>query len=58
VFTLVMEAATTFGWHKYIKGYGDIIGIDKFGLSGPGDQIYKKYGFTIENIETKLKGAK
>jgi transketolase len=50
---LAVEAASSFGWHKYIGLKGDIISIDHFGESGPAGQLFKKYGFTVENVLDK-----
>lgn len=45
--TLTIEIATTFGWKEFGKyNYGT----NEFGLSAPGDLIYKRLGFTKENI--------
>ncbi len=57
VFTLAVEAASTLGWHKYIGSQGTVLGIDKFGLSAPGLEIYEKYGFTTKNIKKILLGG-
>ena len=47
---IVVEAASPFGWNKYLNGKGEIIGIDGFGASGPAGEIYKHFGITPENI--------
>jgi transketolase len=47
---LAVEAGVTFGWHKYVTAEGDVIGIDRFGESGPGDEVMKHFGFTTENV--------
>lgn len=47
---LAIEAASSFGWHKYVGLDGDIISIDTFGASGPAETLYKKFGFTTENV--------
>lgn len=47
---LVVEAASSFGWHKYVGLQGDIISIDQFGESAPADLLFEKYGFTVENV--------
>ncbi len=57
VFTLAVEAASTLGWHKYIGIKGAVLGIDKFGLSAPGIEIYEKYGFTVTNIKDIIWGG-
>jgi transketolase len=45
-----VEAASTFGWHKYVGLDGIAIGIDHYGASAPGERIFKEFGFTIENV--------
>ncbi len=50
---LAAEAASSFGWHKYTGLNGDIISIDRFGESGPAGALFKKYGFTVENVLEK-----
>lgn len=45
--TVSVEAATTFGWARYAQAH---VGIDRFGLSAPGDQVMREFGFTPENV--------
>jgi transketolase len=45
-----IEAASTFGWHKYVGDHGLAYGIDHFGTSAPAAAIEKDYGFTPEHI--------
>ena len=53
---LAVEAASTFGWHKYTGLGGAVIGLDHFGASAPGDTVFEKFGFTVENVvRTALK---
>ena len=52
---VAVEAATSFGWHEWVGNDGKIIGIDKFGASGPAKTVFKNYGFTVENIIAKVK---
>ena len=47
---LAVEAASSFGWHKYVGLDGDIISIDRFGASAPADALFKEFGFTAENV--------
>jgi transketolase len=47
---LAVEAAATFGWHKYVGDHGDIVGLDRFGASAPGKVVYEKLGFTPEHV--------
>lgn len=50
---LVVEAAETFGWHKYIGLDGDSVTMNSFGASAPGGLCMEKFGFTIENVLDK-----
>ena len=47
---LAIEAASPFGWHKWIGDKGDIIAMNGFGCSAPGAKLFEKYGFTSDNI--------
>ncbi|MDQ2864769.1 MAG: transketolase [Candidatus Eremiobacteraeota bacterium] len=49
-----IEAASTFGWSKYVGDRGHAFGIDHFGNSGPMADVAKKLGFTSENIVTRV----
>jgi transketolase len=52
---IIIEAGTTFGWHKYINNSGTVLGIDSFGASGKGDEVYAHFGLTVENIVNTVK---
>ncbi len=45
-----VEAAASFGWHKYVGMEGDCVCIDTFGASAPGNVCMEKFGFTVENV--------
>ena len=47
---IAVEAASSFGWHKYTGFEGAVIAMDTFGESAPADLIFKKHGFTVENV--------
>ena len=47
---IAIEAATTYGWHKYVGDRGKIIGIDRFGASAPYKTLYEKFGLTPDRI--------
>ncbi|MGL4798729.1 MAG: transketolase [Cellulosilyticaceae bacterium] len=47
---VAVEAATSFGWHKYTGFEGAVISLDTFGESAPAELIFKKNGFTVENV--------
>jgi len=50
---LAVEAATTFGWERWVGNdpqKSAIIGIDHFGASAPFERVYKEFGITAENV--------
>jgi transketolase len=52
---LAVEAGSPIGWLKYVTDEGDVIGINQFGESAPGDEVMKEHGFTIENVVKRAK---
>ena len=50
---VAVEAASSFGWHKYVGMDGKIISIDHFGASAPAEILFREYGFTVENVVEK-----
>lgn len=52
---IVVEAASSFGWDKYLGSQGEIIGIDGFGASGPAGELYKHFGITAEAVAEKVR---
>ncbi|MCR1898977.1 transketolase [Irregularibacter muris] len=47
---LAVEAGQKLGWERYTGIKGDILGIETFGASAPGEIVLEKYGFTVENL--------
>ncbi len=45
-----VEAATTYGWERYVGPRGISIGIDRFGSSAPGEVNLVNFGFTVEHV--------
>ena len=52
---VAIEAGATHGWHKYVGLDGEIIGVDRFGASAPGEIVLEKFGFTAANVINKAK---
>jgi transketolase len=52
---LAVEAGSTQGWHRYVGDGGDVLGIDRFGASAPGDTVLREYGFTVDNVCARAK---
>lgn len=51
---LAVEAAAPEGWHEWVGEKGDIIGMTQFGESAPAKDLFKHFGFTVENIVDKV----
>lgn len=47
---LAVEAGVTFGWERYTLGRDRAVGLDRFGASAPGEVLFEKFGFTVENV--------
>jgi len=47
---LAVEAGATQGWCKYVGSAGDVIGVDRFGASAPGEIVMREYGFTVDHL--------
>lgn len=47
---LAVEAGVMQGWHRYVGDQGDVLGLDRFGASAPGNVLLREFGFTVENV--------
>jgi transketolase len=52
---LAVEMASPMGWHKYTTDEGDMLGMITFGESAPAEDLYKHFGFTVENVVKRAK---
>ncbi len=52
---LAVEAASPLGWHKYVTDEGAILAMHSFGESAPAEDLYKEFGFTVENVVATAK---
>ncbi|WP_100331013.1 transketolase [Bacillus xiapuensis] len=50
-----IEMGSPLGWERYTGDEGDILAIDQFGASAPGELVMKEYGFTVENVVSRAK---
>ena len=50
---LVVEAGSSICWGKYLGFKGKSVTIDTFGASAAANVLFKKYGFTVENVVNK-----
>ena len=54
---IAVEAASKFGWEKYVGLDGDIIGMDGFGASAPAADLYQYFGITVDEVVDAVKDA-
>ena len=53
---IAVEAGVTGYWYKYVGLNGKVIGMDSFGESAPAGDVFKHFGFTVENIVAAVEG--
>ena len=49
---IAVEMLSSFGWHKFAK---NVMSIERFGASGPADDVIPSYGFTADNLASIVK---
>jgi len=47
---LAVEAGASQGWHRYVGDRGDVLSVDRYGASAPGEVVMREYGFTADNV--------
>ncbi len=47
---LAVEAGVSQGWHCWVGTQGRVLGLDRFGASGPAAEVFKHLGFSVEHI--------
>ena len=52
---VAIEAGIADFWYKYIGFEGRVVGMNSFGESAPADQLFKLFGFTVDNVVAKAK---
>ena len=52
---LAIEAGVRQGWDRYVGAMGDVICLDRFGASAPGDVALRNLGFNVENVLTRAR---
>ena len=52
---IAVEAASKFGWEKYVGLDGDIIGMDGFGASGKAEELYDYFGINLKEVTDSVK---
>jgi transketolase len=54
---LAVEPGASMSWWKWVGSDGDVLGVDRFGASAPGNTVLKELGFTAENIATRARAV-
>ena len=54
---VAVEAGVSDGWYKYVGSNGKVIGLDRFGESAPADELFKLFGFTVDNVVAAVKAV-
>lgn len=47
---LAVEAGVAQGWYRYVGDRGDVLGVERFGASAPGEVVMREYGFSVSNV--------
>jgi transketolase len=54
---VAVEAGSTRGWKGFVGRSGAVVGIDRFGESGPDKALLKYFGFTVDKVVEAVKGV-
>ena len=54
---VAVEAGVSDGWYKYVGTHGKVVGLDRFGESAPADELFKLFGFTVDNVVAAVKAV-
>ncbi|MHB8668150.1 MAG: transketolase [Burkholderiales bacterium] len=54
---VAVEAGVSDYWRKYVGLDGAVIGIDRYGESAPGPELFKYFGFTVDHVVAAVKGV-
>ena len=52
---VAIEAASPFGWDRYVGNVGAVVAMHSCGASAPGGVLFKKFGFTKERVVETVK---
>jgi transketolase len=51
-----VEVGVSFGWEGIASGRENVFGLDRFGISGPADEVARTLGYTVENLLALMEG--
>ena len=52
---LAVEAGAAQGWHRYVGDAGDVLSVERFGASAPGEVVMREYGFSVDSVCARAK---
>jgi transketolase len=52
---LAVEAASAFGWERYVGDAGQILAMNGFGASAPVDQLMQHFDFTVDQVLIRVR---
>jgi transketolase len=52
---VAVEAASRFGWTRWVGDHGEVVSRDDFGASAPGELVLEKFGFTPDNVADRAR---
>ena len=52
---VAIEAASPFGWRRWVGDRGTVIGLDHFGASAPADTLFREFGLTPERVAAAVR---
>jgi transketolase len=52
---VAVEAASSFGWSRWVGEHGEVVSRDDFGASAPGELVLEKFGFTPGNVADRAR---
>jgi transketolase len=55
---IAIEAASSFGWERFVPSKDHVIGLDRFGASAPAHQLYEHFGITPQHIVHRVQTLK
>ncbi|MEM7253000.1 MAG: transketolase, partial [Pseudomonadota bacterium] len=54
---IALEAGVSDYWRKYVGLDGAVVGVDNFGLSAPAGDVFKHFGFTVDNVVNTVRAT-
>ncbi len=54
---VAVEAGVTAGWYQFVGLQGKVVGMDSFGESAPAGELFKYFGFTVDNVAAAVESV-